>query len=130
MKFGVKELPKSKRMRFLFFLLLPFLVLGQTPDDKKELYFVALYTTGDAWDNSKAPNEQAYFKAHSNFLQQLRSEKIIALGARYDETGMVVFKASDLTAAKTLIHSDSAVQNKLFDVEIHEFSSFYNGCIQ
>ncbi|WP_343488228.1 hypothetical protein [Allomuricauda sp. d1] len=117
-------------MRLLLFLSIPFLVIGQQTPEKKEQLFIALYTVGKNWDAEKPPNEQTHFKEHSSFLQQLRSDKSIAMGARYGDTGMVIFKAMDLESAKMLINSDIAVQNQLFDVEVHAFAPFYKGCIE
>ena len=117
-------------MRLLFFLLIPFLILGQETTEKEKQLFIGLYTVGETWDSSKTPNEQHYFKEHATFLQRLRKDSTITIGARYAETGMIVFKAIDLEAAKRMLRSDSAIKNKLFNVEVHEFAPFYKGCIE
>ena len=109
-------------------LLLPFLMNGQE-DEKSKSHFVALYTVGSLWDMEKEPNEQAYFEEHSAFLSKLRKENTIVMGARYSDTGMIVLQAADLEAAKTLLFEDVALQNQLFNVEVHPFHVFYKGCL-
>lgn len=116
-------------MRFLLFFLAPFLMFGQEPTQKEEPLFVALYTIGEAWDTQKSPAQQQYFNEHSTFLQQLRADGTITMGARYADTGMIIFKALDLDNAKKLLNADSAIQNRLFNVAVHAFAPFYKGCI-
>lgn len=115
---------------FYILLLLPFFVFSQKDADHQESLFVALYTVGENWDLKKGPDEQTHFKSHSSFLKQLRDDDIISQGARFGDTGMVIFKATDLADAKALIHSDVAIQNRLFNVEVHKFAPFYKGCIE
>lgn len=119
-----------KKCMLLFFLLFSFSGLAQDVDNEEPELFVALYTTGLSWDIEKPPNEQAHFKEHSSFLNRLRKANIIVLGARYSDTGMIVVKAQNLEAAMQLLQSDIAVQQKLFDVEIHPFKPFYQGCLE
>lgn len=115
----------------LVFLVLPFVLFGQEDSNtESKSLFVALYTVGESWDMKKPPGEQSYFKEHSAFLKNLRDTKVIVQGARFGDTGMVVFNALDLKAAKELIHSDLALQNQLFKVEVHKFAPFYTGCIE
>lgn len=92
--------------------------------------FVALYTTGSSWDAEKSPNNQPYFKDHSSFLSRLRKEGVIVMGARYSDTGMIVVKSENLEVATNLIQSDIAIENKLFNVEVHPFNAFYKGCLE
>lgn len=92
--------------------------------------FIVTYTTGSAWDNAKAPNEQPYFMDHSANLGKLRKEGLITAGARYGEKGIIFIKASSLQAAKEIIFADQAVANKLFTVEVQMLSVFYDGCIE
>lgn len=130
MKFGPNEPLKTIMKTTLLLLLLPFVFWAQQPTVQKESLFVALYTVGENWDTEKSPNEQAFFKEHSAFLKKLRDTKVIVQGARYGDTGMVVFKASGQETAESLIHSDLAIQNRLFNVKIYAFSPFYKGCIE
>lgn len=117
-------------MRFLsVLLLLPLFAFSQEEIAPNDSYFVALYTIGNNWDVQKQPHEQHYFEEHSSFLKTLRTNQQIVIGARYSETGMIVLKAQSLDAAVDLLHSDTAVQNKLFEVEVHPFALFYKGCL-
>ncbi|MFS4468877.1 YciI family protein [Maribacter sp. 2210JD10-5] len=113
----------------IIFVLAPLLSFGQE-QNKKENYFIALYTVGDGWDINKQPNEQPYFKEHSNHLDQLRKDNTIVIGARYSDTGMIVIKATDFDMAKNILLNDIAVKNNLFHVEIQPFSPFYKGCLE
>ncbi len=114
--------------KYFLLLLFPLMLQAQEPQIETSL-FVALYTVGGTWDVAKEPQEQAYFQEHSAFLSKLRKDGIIEMGARFGETGMIVFKESDLVAAKALLHEDIALQNELFNVEVHPFNVFYKGCV-
>lgn len=91
--------------------------------------YIVTFTTGSAWDFSKKPHEQPYFKEHSMNLSTLRKEGIIKLGARYADKGIIVITASNLQAAKELIGADASVVNKLFTADVQKLSVFYEGCI-
>ncbi|MEX0313194.1 MAG: YciI family protein [Allomuricauda sp.] len=114
---------------FLFLLLLPCFMLSQENTEQKS-HFIALYTVGEHWDKEKMPHEQEYFKEHSSFLSKLRKEKKIVMGARYADTGMIIVLADSLEVAKSMLFEDVALQQKLFNVEIHPFNAFYKGCIE
>ncbi|MER3375633.1 MAG: hypothetical protein RIM83_13425 [Allomuricauda sp.] len=114
-----------KHLILLF--LLPFVMNAQESEEQKS-HFVALYTVGALWDMDKQPNDQPYFKEHSAFLSKLRKENTIVMGARYSDTGIIVLQATDLESAKSLLSEDVALQNQLFNVEVHPFNVFYKGC--
>lgn len=112
---------------FVLFLLFSLFINAQESEVQKS-HFVALYTVGALWDMDKQPNDQPYFKEHSAFLSKLRKENTIVMGARYSDTGMIVLQATDLESAKNLLLKDIALQNQLFNVEVHPFNVFYKGC--
>ncbi len=112
----------------LLLLFLPFLSFSQN-EEKTESYFIALYTLGENWDTEKQPHEQLYFKEHSSFLSQLRTQKKISIGARYSDTGMLIIKGSSKEEVEIMLHEDVAIQHKLFKLEIHPFAPFYKGCV-
>jgi hypothetical protein len=85
---------------------------------------------GSLWDANKSPNEQQYFKEHSARLGELRNNGVIKFGARFGDTGMIVIKASSLTAAKEIILADIAVTKKLFVAQVEKLSIFYDGCLE
>jgi hypothetical protein len=91
---------------------------AQSPASPDSLYIVT-YTTGDAWDQSKKPNEQSHFKEHGARLGQLRKDGVIRFGARYAEKGIIVIAAASYSAAKEIIQADVAVLNV-----------FYEGCVE
>ena len=116
------------------FLLMPFLFINflfaqenQEKEDNK--YFVVLYTIGENWDTTKQTHEQLYFKEHSNHLSQLRKNKIITIGGRYSNTGLIILLAKDEKEANELVTNDAAIKNKIFRAEIFSFNAFYRGCI-
>jgi hypothetical protein len=92
--------------------------------------YIVTYTTGPAWDNAKAPNEQPYFMDHSANLGKLRKEGVIKAGARYAEKGIIFITASSLQAANEIIFADQAVVNKLFNADVQKLNVFYDGCIE
>ena len=109
----------------LFFVISTFSYAQKTPP--AEQYFVALYTVGENWDADKSPADQPYFKEHSEHLSNLRKDSTIVIGARYNDTGMIIIKAIDQTKAENLLLEDIAVRNELFNVEIHLLQPFYKG---
>jgi hypothetical protein len=103
---------------------------GQSPTKQIDSLYIATYTSGSAWDQSKGPNEQPHFKEHSARLGQLRKDGVIKFGARYGDKGSIVIIAKNFTAAKEIIHADVAVINKLFTVDIQKLNIFYEGCLE
>lgn len=63
--------------------------------------YVVLYTLGPNWDTTKQTHEQTGFRAHSSRLRDLRAAKILVMGARYSDTGMIVIKAKHGELADT-----------------------------
>lgn len=92
--------------------------------------YVVTYTTGSAWDKTKPPQDQPYFKDHSANLSKLRKEGVITAGARYADKGIIFLKAKSIIVARELILTDPAVMNKLFMADIQKASVFYEGCIE
>lgn len=93
-------------------------------------YFIVLYTVGEDWDTTKQYQEQLYASEHSAHLNKLRKTNIISMGARYNDTGMIILKANNLSEAQKIINEDPAMQNKMFRIEIYPFYPFYDGCIE
>src|SRR5687767_8909319 len=57
-------------------------------EQQVNLYAVEI-KTGSAWDSSKRPNEQLYFREHSANLKRLHDQGTLVLGARYSDKGLV-----------------------------------------
>ena len=93
-------------------------------------YFMVLYTVGENWDTTIQFYEQLYFDEHSTHLSELREANKISIGGRYSDTGMLVLKAKDETEALDLVTKDSAIEHKLFKVELFPLDLFYTGCIE
>jgi hypothetical protein len=91
--------------------------------------YIVTYTTGNAWDVSKKPNEQLHFAEHGKNLSAMRRSGTIKFGARYADKGIIMITAPSLQAAKEIINADPAVGGKLFNVDIQRLSVFYDGCI-
>lgn len=92
--------------------------------------FIAIFSLGPNWQTGKPAHAQAHFKAHSENLKKWRSEKKIALGARYSDKGMIIFSAADEKEARSMLEHDPMVMNKVFTLELYPFSPFYKGCLQ
>lgn len=92
--------------------------------------YIVTYTTGSAWDLTKQPQEQPWFKEHSANLSKLRKDGIIKAGARYSDKGIIVVTAKSLIAAKEIIFADAAVTNKLFVADVQKLNVFYEGCLE
>lgn len=116
---------------FLVITLTPLVCAAQTAKKQEpKPLFVVLYTIGAKWDTAKDFEEQSYAKEHSAYLAKLRKEKVISLGGRYAEAGLIIFTATNEEKAKELIAKDEAVKNGLFKAEVYAFDPFYSGCVQ
>lgn len=113
-------------LSLLFFVSWTALAQPIQPDS----LYVAIYTTGPAWDKAKLPNEQKHFKDHSMHLSQLRKNGTITAGARYSDKGVIFFKAASLNAARELMESDVAIRGQLFTVDVQKLNVFYEGCLE
>ncbi len=91
--------------------------------------FAVEFRTGPGWDPSKPPAEQAHFRDHSANLARLRKEGRILIGARYSDKGFIVMSGTTAEEVRALLAVDPAVQRRVFDAEVHEFSVFYAGCV-
>ncbi|MCW5910354.1 MAG: hypothetical protein KIT62_04735 [Cyclobacteriaceae bacterium] len=116
-----------KKLLFIPVMVLTVFAYAQTPPDS--LYIVT-YTTGSAWDASRQPHEQTWFKEHSANLSKLRKDGIIKAGARYADKGIIVVTAKTLAFAKEIIFADAAVVNKLFVADVQKLNIFYEGCLE
>ena len=101
---------------------------GQAAPAKQ--YFIAIFSTGPAWDEAKPANEQVGFKEHNENLRRLRSEKKISIGGRYGDKGMVIVEAPNESEAKSLFATDLMVEKKTFTLELNQFRPFYKGAIE
>lgn len=85
--------------------------------------------TGPAWDSTKPPHEQAYFREHSANLKTLRDQGSLVMGARYADKGLVVLQAATVQEAHALMQQDPAMQHRTFAYELHPFNVFYSGAL-
>jgi hypothetical protein len=104
--------------------------LAQSEQKAIDSLYIITYTTGPAWDISKSPADQPYFREHGARLGQLRKDGIIKFGARHGDKGSVVIAAKNFQAAKEIVLADVAVANKLFSVVVEKLNIFYGGCLE
>jgi hypothetical protein len=97
---------------------------AQTPTSTDSLFMVT-YSLGSAWDQTKKPHEQLYFKEHSSHLSSLRKAGTIKFGARYSDKGLIFISAPSYEKAKELITSDVAIKNGLFHADVSRMNVFY-----
>jgi len=95
----------------------------------ENLYAVQI-RTGPAWDSSKPPQEQKFFREHSAHLKALRDQGHIVLGARYADVGLVVLQAASRQQAEALMAQDPSMQHGTFSHQVHDFNVFYGGSVQ
>lgn len=115
-------------LSFTFSAVQPGAPPPQEPAAKQ--YFIAIFSRGPAWEDSKGATEQVGFKEHSENLRRLRTEKRISIGGRYGEKGMVIVEAKNEDEARALFASDVMVMKKTFALELHQFRPFYKGTIE
>lgn len=109
-------------------MMLSFHSFGQQSVEQQ--LFAMIYTTGAKWDMDKQPHEQAYFKAHSKHMKDLRQSGKIVIGGRYEDKGFMLLRAKNLEEANAIVESDSSVMYGTFQVELFRFNPFYYGCIE
>lgn len=100
--------------------------LAQTPAAADKL-FSARFTPGPSWDAKKSPNDQAGMRDHSSNLARLRGQGHIVLGARYGDTGLVVFRAATEDAVLKFLEPDTTLRNGVFKIQVDAFRPFYHG---
>ena len=89
--------------------------------------FAVRFTTGPNWDATKAPNEQALFKEHSANLSRMRRDRVLVIGARYGEVGLVVLRLPDEDAVKAQLAHDPSIEAGTFTAKIDRFMPFMHG---
>lgn len=91
--------------------------------------FAVEIRTGAKWDTTRPPQEQAFFREHSQNLRRLRDAGHLVMGARYGEVGLVVLAAADAAAARTMMDADPSIEAGTFRYELHPFNVFYGGTL-
>ncbi|MCW9037276.1 YciI family protein [Altibacter sp.] len=108
---------------FLLFIT----TVGHSQENEK--LFAMIYSKGEEWNDSISTSGQPYFKEHSLHLQKLRKQNKIVVGGRYSDVGFMILQAKDMAEANEITKQDSSVAKGIFKVELFEFSTFYEGCI-
>jgi uncharacterized protein YciI len=104
--------------------------VGQEPAAPvPERLFAIVFRTGPAWDAAKPPNEQAHMKDHSANLAEMRKAGTIVLGARYADVGLMVARAASAADVEKLLARDPSIAAGIFRVEVHPWSTVYDGCL-
>ena len=101
---------------------------AQTPAplSPPKLYAVRL-TKGPAWDEAKAPNDQAGMREHSANIARLRREGVLVHGARFGEVGLLVLRLPDEAAVAAQLASDPAIAGGVFKVQTDAYAPFAHG---
>jgi hypothetical protein len=92
--------------------------------------FAVEITVGPKWDPNKPPQEQAFFREHSQNLKRLREAGALVVGARYADKGLVVVAARDEGQARAMMEEDASIRAGIFNYQLHPFSVFYGGTIR
>jgi hypothetical protein len=121
-------------MPFLLFIAIVLIFAqsaeAQAPSGRKQQYTAAIFSRGSGWDTTKSPSAQPHFSEHGKNLQRLRAAGAVALGARYGDYGMVVFKSGNIDSVRSLFSTDSLVLKDILHMELHPFLPFYPGTIE
>ncbi len=94
------------------------------------LLFAVEIKVGPNWDQSKAPQEQAFFREHSANLRRMREAGVLVMGARYSDKGLVVVSAAAAAEVSAQMAQDPSMAAGTFAYEIHPFNVFYPGEIK
>ena len=117
-----------KRLLLLLSTLFAASLSAQTPPTlAPEKLFAARYSKGPAWDATKGPNDQAGMREHSANLGRLRREGHILFGARYGDTGLIVFHAADEAEVRKFLEPDPTHKSGVFRLAVDPFNPFYPG---
>ncbi|KAA3632834.1 MAG: hypothetical protein DWP97_10315 [Calditrichaeota bacterium] len=123
-------------MKFLYFCItlisLPLMIHGETkkttpPIAKSKLFSVEL-SLGKYWDTTKEAYLQTGFQEHVANMKKLRTEGKLIIGARYGDLGMLIIKADSIAEVFTIMQNDPMVADSLFNADIQQFNTFYDGC--
>lgn len=96
------------------------------PASPPKLYAVRL-TKGPAWDEAKAPNDQAGMREHSANIARLRREGVLVHGARFGEVGLLVLRLPDEAAVRAQFAPDPAIAGGVFQVQVDAYAPFAHG---
>ncbi len=92
--------------------------------------FAVQVKTGDKWDPSKPPHEQALFREHSANLKRLREAGHLIVGARYSDVGLIILAAESESHARAMMDEDPSFGAGTFRYEVHPFNVFYPGTLK
>lgn len=118
-----------KKLKICLFLFMLVIVHCFSQDNEQTKLFTMIYTPGGNWDYSISFDQQLFFVEHSQHLQKLRKEGKIVVGGRYSDKGFMLLRAKDSLEAGTIIEKDPSVTNQVFNVELFEFKTFYEGWV-
>jgi hypothetical protein len=103
---------------------------AQTTTPPSVKLFALVLTTGPAWQPDKPPNEQRFFREHSQHLFALRKEGKIEAGGRFGPYGLILLKAATLDEARAMLALDPSIENHVFKAELYPWSTIFDGTIQ
>lgn len=89
--------------------------------------YAMVFTRGPAWDESRAPGEQLFFREHSQNLARLRREQRILMGGRFGDAGLVLIRARDRAHGDSLFAADSTIARGVFRADLHPWRTIYEG---
>jgi uncharacterized protein YciI len=92
--------------------------------------FAVQVKTGDKWDASKPPHEQALFREHSANLKRLRDAGHLIMGARYADIGLIILAAESESQARAMMDADPSFAAGTFRYEVHRLNVFYPGTVR
>ena len=116
----------TQRIRVGLFFLLSLAGLLAQPVPPPKLWAVRL-TTGPAWDPARKPNEQAGMIEHGTNIARMRREGALVLGARYGDTGLMVFRVADESAVHAQFADDPTIAAGVFKMQVDVFAPFAHG---
>jgi uncharacterized protein YciI len=119
---GSDPMKTTLSLACLCLVLLASIAMAQSEPTRN---YLVQFTVGPNWDPALSPPEQAGFKEHSANLNRLRSDGVIAFGARYDDVGMIIIKAASLDDARQSMDADPGVKAGLFTFSVAELKVFY-----
>lgn len=130
MKVSIKLLTAIILVGLTNFFLAALPLSASTESESKLKLFAVEIKVGPNWNDSKPPNEQAFFKEHSANLRQLREAGHIVMGARYSDIGLIIFSASSPEEVRAVMEKDPSMSAETFQYQVHAFNVFYPGMVK
>ncbi|GHO99124.1 hypothetical protein KSF_091720 [Reticulibacter mediterranei] len=92
------------------------------------MIFAVVYTPAPAWIQGKPVVEQPFFKEHARYMRRFFADGRLLMGGFFldNQGGLGILEAADEAEAREIVEQDPAVQNKVFQPDLHPWYPAFN----